>query len=126
MEKLTIEIPISLYGEISKQHVQELVESMNNDYDYKYNFIANLDSDTYIYNKYDDDRKAYIIFFDVTGYTRVKAQQIIWDKMELLKGVKSEMIFVVSDEDVVVSLSKNEDLSEIENITNSEKYKNIK
>ncbi len=99
---------------------------MNNDYDNKYNFLANINSDEYIYDKYDDDRKAYIIFLNVKKYSRVKAEQVIWEKVQLLKDIKSEMVFVVSDKDIVESLSNNKDLSEIEDIMNSKKFKNIK
>ena len=127
MNKITIEIPLSsLFGKISKQHTQELIDSLNNDYDNKYNFLVNINSDEYIYDKYDDDRKAYIIFLNVKKYSRVKAEQVIWEKVQLLKDIKSEMVFVVSDKDIVESLSNNKDLSEIEDIMNSKKFKNIK
>ena len=116
MDKLTIEIPMSLFGQISKQHTQELIDSMNNDYENKYNFVANLNSDNYIYDKYDDNRKAHIIFLDVKNLNRYETQQKIDEKLNLLKNIKDEIVLVVSDKDDIQSLSNNTDLSEIKNL----------
>ena len=126
MKKLKIEIPTN---GLSKSQMIEHLKEINNEYDNYYNIIESRDND-YHYEKYDDDRKAFIIFFNVKNMSRQKAEQNIWEKMELLKKYddRKAFIYLISyndDDDHVVSLSKNEDLSEIEKILNSEEFKKI-
>jgi hypothetical protein len=116
MKKLTIEVPIP--GYISKKQEKEFLDEMYESYEI-YNFVVSGD-DEYHYEKYDDNRKAFLIFLNIGGYSRQKAQQVIFEKMEAFESLDYEILFAVSrTEDKVVSLSQNEDLSEIENIINS-------
>ena len=116
MKKLTIKVPLP--GQISKKQEKDFLDEMYESYE-NYNFVASED-DEYHYDKYDDERKAFLIFLNIKDYSRPKAQQLIFEKMKAFETLDYEMVFAVSHtEDKVVSLSQNEDLSEIENIINS-------